>query len=184
MEDDEIIRLYHSRDESAISETERKHGAFCRRLASNILTSFEDAEECVNDTWLAAWNSMPPEWPASLRAFLGRIVRNFSPSRYRRNRAAKRFSGIEIMLSELEECIPSAGSEREFERTELSGAISKWLDGLDGESRLLFVRRYWYGEEVKELAALKGETANRMARRMQRLRASLREHLEKEGVEL
>ncbi len=184
MEDSEIITLYHKRDESAIAETDRKHGGFCRRLAGNILTSREDAEECVNDTWLAAWNSMPPEWPDSLKAFLGRIVRNLAISRYRRNRAAKRYSGIEIMLSELGECVPESCAELEVGRGELAEAISGWLSGLEPEDRRLFVRRYWYGESAAELAKERGETANKMVKRMQRLRNSLRKRLEEEGEEI
>lgn len=93
MEDREIIDLYVQRNEDAIRETDRRHGSFCRRLAANILSNREDAEECVSDTYLAAWNSIPPTLPASLRAFLGRITRNRAISMFRRNRAAKRFAG-------------------------------------------------------------------------------------------
>lgn len=182
--DDEIIELYHLRSESAISETDRKHGTFCRRLAMNILTSREDVEECVSDTWLAAWNSMPPDRPSSLRAFLGRITRNLSISRFRRNHAAKRYAGMEILLSELEECIPDGAAEVEIERRLLSDIISRWLDSLSDVDRVMFVRRYWYGDSVKELAYLYGETQNQTAKRMQRLRQNLREVLEKEGIEI
>lgn len=183
MTDDEIIRLYHSRSENAISETDRKHGTFCRRLAMNILSSREDAEECVSDTYLAAWNSMPPDRPASLRAFLGRITRNISISRFRKNRAAKRYAGIEVILSELEECVPGSSGDAEIERRLLAKTISDWLDGLSEDDRTMFVRRYWYGDAVKELAEDFGETPNQTAKRMQRLRRSLREALEKEGFE-
>lgn len=184
MEDSEIIALYHSRDETAISETDRRHGPFCRRIAMNILSDRQDAEECVNDTWLAAWNRMPPDRPDSLRAFLGRITRNLSISRFRKNRAQKRYSGIEIMLSELDECIPAEKADADIERRELSDIISEWLDGLPKDDCTLFVRRYWYGDAVKELAQKYGVTPERMARRMQRLRSSLKEVLEKEKIGL
>ena len=182
MEDSDIIRLYHRRNEEAIAETDRKHGPFCRRLAGNILSSREDVEECVNDVWLAAWNGMPPDWPRSLPAWLGRITRNLCISRYRKNRAAMRDSGLEVLLSELEDCLPGEDMERELERRELARLISSWLDGLNEEDRTLFLRRYWYGDAVKDLAAICGTTENRMARRMQRLRKSLRKVLEQEGA--
>lgn len=184
MEDNEIIRLYHQRNEEAIAQTELAHGAFCRRLAFRLLSSREDVEECINDTWLAAWMRMPPDWPTSLRAFLGRITRNLSISRFRKNRAAKRYAGMEILLSELEECVPDKGADLQLEREMLSGIISRWLDSLDKEDRLLFVRRYWYAETVKDLAAESGMTANQMAKQMQKLRDSLRQELKKEGMEL
>lgn len=184
MDDNEIIGMYHKRDENAIAETDRKHGAFCRSLAKNILSDFQDAEECVNDTWLAAWNSMPPDWPASLKAFLGRITRNISISRFRKKHASKRYAGIEIMLSELSECVPGCLAEKELERHAVSEAISLWLDTLSQDERNMFVRRYWYGEQLKDIAAEYKISANRAAQKMQRLRAGLRLALEKEGIDI
>ncbi len=182
MEDAEVIELYHRRDESAISETDRKHGPFCRRVAVNILSSREDAEECVSDTWLAAWNRMPPDRPASLRAFLGRITRNLSVSRFRKNRAAKRYPGMERMLSELDECIPERAAEISADRAALAEVLSRWLDSLPEADRVLFVRRYWYGEPLNALALAEGVPANRLARRMQTLRLHLKTELEKEDL--
>ena len=182
MEDAGIIELYHRRDERAIRETDIKHGSFCRVLAMNILQNREDTEECVSDTYLAAWNAMPPERPRSLRAFLGRITRNISVSLFRKNRAAKRYAGLEVMLSELDECVPDAWAAREAERRELADALIRWLDGLSGEDRALFLRRYWYGDEVKSLARALGVSPDRMARRMQGLRRSLKDALEKEDI--
>jgi len=185
VEDRQIIELYHRRDESAIAETDRKYGAFCRRIAMNILTLREDAEECVNDTWHAAWRRMPPERPVSLGAFLGRITRNLSISRFRAARAQKRYAGMELLLSELEECVPSAVSvEKTTEERELSEQISRWLEGLPQEDGDLFIRRYWYGDGVAELAAAQGVTPNQMAQRMLRLRKGLKAFLETEGVAL
>ena len=183
MEDQQIVALYHQRSEGAIWETDRKYGPFCRRIAMNILTIREDAEECVNDTYHAAWNRMPPELPASLRAFLGRITRNLSISRFRANRAQKRYQGMEILLSELDECIPAAtGVEEMADANRLSQLISSWLDTLAEEECALFVRRYWHGDAVQALAKEWRCTPNQMAQRMRKLRLGLKSYLEKEGV--
>ena len=185
MEDRQIVALYHRREESAVAETARKYGSFCRTIAMNILGVPEDAEECVNDTWHAAWRQMPPERPVSLKAFLGRITRNLSISRYRASRAQKRYAGLELMLSELEECVPSAVSvERTVEQKELGVQISDWLDTLREEDCRLFVRRYWYGEAVKTLAAEEDCTENAISLRLRWLRGRLKTYLEEKGVSL
>jgi len=177
-----IIELYHRREETAIAESDRKYGGMCRSIARGILTIREDAEECVNDTWHAAWNRMPPERPQSLGAFLGRITRNLSISRWRHDHARKRYSGMEVLLSELSDCVPAPGGvERELDRRELAAAISAWLDTLEEGDRVLFVRRYWYGQGVKELAVERGERPNALSQRLLRLRRGLRVFLETEG---
>lgn len=143
MEDREIVALYHARDEGAISETAAKYGAFCLRIALNLLGIREDADECVNDTWLAAWRRMPPELPASLRAFLGRITRNLSISRYRQTRARKRYAGMEALLSELDDCVPSPATvEQTLDAMELTRHIEAWLGALPEREQRLFLRRY------------------------------------------
>lgn len=185
MEDREIIALYHRRDERAIDETDNKYGRMCRRVAMNILSIPEDAEECVNDTYHAAWRRMPPDVPASLGAFLGRIARNIAIDRFRADRAKKRYSGMEILLSELEDCIPSGEStEQTVEGKYLSARLNDWLDSLPREDRILFIRRYWYGDGVKELAAVQRCRPEQMAQRMFRLRKKLKAFLEAEGVSL
>ncbi len=185
MEDIAIIELYWARNEAAIGETDRKYGPFCRDLAYNILADREDSEECVNDTWHRAWDTMPPQRPDSLRAYLGRIVRNLSISRLRRRTAQKRYSGAPLLLSELEDCLPSPKRvEQDWEAKELSAAISRWLRTLPQEDRALFVRRYWYGEAVQQLAAQWGYEPNRMAKKLLRLRRSLQKALEEEGFDL
>ncbi|MDE6590348.1 MAG: sigma-70 family RNA polymerase sigma factor, partial [Oscillospiraceae bacterium] len=154
MDDLAIVELYHRREERAIAESDKKYGTLCRSIALRLLGLREDAEECVNDTWHAAWNRMPPDRPQSLGAFLGRITRNLSVSRWRRDHAQKRYDGIELLLSELEDCVPAPGTvEEHLERQQLARAISAWLDGLEDGDRRLFVRRYWYGDPVKGLAA-------------------------------
>ncbi len=185
MDDFAIVELYHRRDERAITESDKKYGPLCRSIALRLLGIREDAEECVNDTWHTAWNKMPPDRPGALGAFLGRITRNLSISRWRRDHAKKRYDGITALLSELEDCVPSPGTvEKDWEQRQLAQCISAWLDGLEGEDRRLFIRRYWYGDPVKALAAERGERANALSQRLLRLRKDLRAFLEAEGVEL
>ncbi len=183
MDDLAIVELYHRRDERAIAESDTKYGGLCRSIALRLLGFREDAEECVNDTWHAAWNKMPPDRPQALGAFLGRITRNLSISRWRRDHAKKRYDGMEVLLSELEDCVPAPGTtQEELERRQLAQSISAWLDSLKDEDRRLFVRRYWYGEAVKTLAAERDQGANALSQRLLRLRRDLRAFLESEGV--
>ena len=185
MEDEQIIDLYFCRDEAALRETATKYGTFCMNIAMNVLSAREDAEECVNDTYHKVWNCIPPTRPDSFKAFLGRIVRNFSISKYRALHAEKRFNGLDVMLSELDDCIPAIGGvEQEMDAKELSEYINAWLKELETEDRVLFVRRYWYGDEVRKLAKNCGISAAQMSQKMLRLRRKLKEYLEKEGVVL
>ncbi len=185
MDDKKIIELYFDRKEQAIKETEVKYGAFCYRIAMNILSIREDAEECVNDTYYSVWKQIPPTVPESFKAFLGRITRNLSISRFRAMRAKKRYSGIETMLSELNDCVPSSANvEQTIEAMQLSEYISDWLESLTEEDCALFVRRYWFGDEVQALAKACGVTAAKMAQRMLRLRKNLKAALEEKGVAL
>ena len=185
MEDSEIVELYWRRDEAAICETEEKYGALCGRIARNILGADEDAEECVNDVLHQAWNAIPPQRPDRLGVWLGRVARNLALNLWNRNHAQKRYGGMTALLSELEDCIPAPASvERELEDRELSAAIDRWLRGLSREDRTLFLRRYWYGAELRELAAERGISPNRLAQKMHRLRGSLKKALEKEGFTL
>ena len=146
MEDGQIVNLYWRRDEDAIRATEQKYGGFCRRLSMNILHSFQDSEECVNDAYGRCWDTMPPQRPASLRAYLGVIIRNLSISRYRAGRAQKRYGGAEVLLSELSECVPAPENvQRTLEAAELGERISQWLEELAPEDREEIVglaRRY------------------------------------------
>ena len=185
MEDNQIIELFFRRDETALTETANKYGGFCLRIAMNVVNVREDAEECVNDTYHTAWNQIPPTKPDSFKAFLGRIVRNFAISKYRVLHAKKRFNGLEVMLSELSDCIPGTESvEQEIEAKELSEYINTWLESLKTEDRVLFVRRYWYGDSVQNLAKKSNTTAAKMAQTMLRLRKSLKAYLEQKGVTL
>lgn len=184
MEDTAIIELYWARNEDALTQTDQKYGTMCRTLAFHILSNRQDSEECVNDTWHRAWNTMPPQRPDSLRAYLGRIVRNLSISRLRQRTAQKR-GGIHTLFCELEDCLPApAHVEQDLDAKELAGAISRWLRTLDTDDRVLFVRRYWYGEPLHALASQWGFEPNRMAKRMLKLRRSLKRSLEQEGFDV
>ena len=184
MEDVQIIALYERRSEQAISETEQKYGGYCQSIARNML-AFEDAEECVSDTWLTAWNRIPPTKPLCLRAFLGRITRTLAISRWRGLHTQKRGEGMTLLLTELDECLPAPnGVEDAFEGRELTRLLSDWLRALPREDCILFLRRYWYGISVKQLAEETNCTENQMAQRMRKLRSVLRQKLEQEGINL
>lgn len=185
MEDSKIIDLYWQRDKNAITETDRKYGAFCHKVSMNLLSVHEDAEECVNDTYHQAWLQMPPQRPYKLKAWLGRIVRNISINLWHKNHTKKRYSNMEQMLSELEDCIPSSQNvEHEIEAAELGGVITTWLLSLPQDDRVLFVRRYWHGIPLNSLAKEEHITSSKLAQRMYRMRLSLKEVLEKEGIYL
>ncbi len=186
MEDREIVALYWQRDERAIAETEGKYGPFCRSLARNLLGSPEDAEECVSDTWMEAWNSMPEERPELLRPWLGRVLRMNAIDRWRKNRRQKRFGGVEDLVLELEDCVPATSDDPQqaLEASELGELLRRWLDGLGREDRRLFLRRYWNGEALNALAAEEGMSPAALAQRMHRLRQRLKGYLEKEGITL
>ena len=185
MEDTRIIELYFQRNEQAISETANKYGAFCHSIANNILSSKEDSEECVNDTYNSVWNAIPPLRPNKFKVWLGKIVRNTAINIYNKNDTQKRGSGMAVLLSELEECVPSPRSvENEIAEKELSEIIEKFLRSLEKEDQILFVRRYWNGISLKQLAKGNDISPKKLAQQMYRLRISLKNHLEKEGVSL
>ncbi len=185
MEDSQIIEMYWQRNENAIVETDRRYGAFCFKIALNLLSVREDAEECVNDTWGEAWNSMPPQRPEKLKAWLGRIVRNISINLWRKNHARKRYNGINEILDELTDCIPSSPSvEQQIEDAQLGKCISAWLLSLSPEDRILFVRRYWHGRALNELASECDISYGRLTKKMYRLRLDLKAALEKEDIYL
>ena len=186
MEDSGIIRLYWERDERAIPATAGKYGHYCTGIARNIVGSREDAEECVSDTWLRAWNAMPPHRPAVLSAFLGKIVRNIAFNRYRYNTAGRRGGGeLPAVLDELEELVSGAEDvDRALDDRALTAAVDEFLDGLPERKRNIFVRRYWYTESVTAIAARYGMSTGAVSMTLARLREKLREHLRKGGFAL
>ena len=179
MEDARILDLYWARDQRAIDETGLKYGPFLSRTAWNILRDRSDAEECVNDTYLSAWNAIPPARPSAFRAWLGRVVRNLSLDRWKRDRAEKRGAGLEVLLGELEDCVPAPrGTERALEDREIADLISAFLRRLTKESRVIFLRRYWYGDAIGEIAVRYGMPTGRVRVTLHRTRARLRQALD------
>ncbi len=186
MEDSAIVKLYLDRDERATAETDVKYGRYCTSIAMNILESREDAEECVNDTWLHAWNAIPPHKPSVLSAFLGKITRNLSFNRYKFNRREKRGGGeMELILDELSEVV--SGEESvvdEVLRRELVLAINGFLSSLSEEKRTLFLRRYWYSDSISDIAKSSGRTENSVSVALSRIRKALKTYLTERGYEL
>lgn len=183
MEEHEIIGLFWRRDERAITEAEKACGSYCFSIAENILHSREDAEECVSDTWLRAWQSIPPQRPARLRLFLGRITRNIAFDRYRARKAAKRGGGeMESVLEELEDCIASPETvEHTCDQRELQRLINAFLRELPYRERQIFLQRYYYAEPVSKIAAEYGLTGNHTSVILKRTRERLRKYLQQEG---
>lgn len=183
MEDNEIIELFQARSEQAIIELSKKYGAICAKIAGNILKNSLDAEECVNDAYLAVWDTVPPQNPSPLLAYVCRIVRNLSIKKYHSNASAKRNSFYDTALDELENCIASGQTiENELSAKELSGLIDTFLGTLDRTSRVMFVRRYWYSEPVSDIAEKMRMSSNNVSVRLSRTRAKLRKFLKKEGI--
>ena len=185
MDDNSIIQLYWDRNDQAIQATSDKYGHYCKTIARNILGSEEDAEECVNDTYLSAWNQLPPDRPEKLMPYLGRIARCLALNRYDYLTARKRSAEFTLQLSELEDCLPASGSvERQYESAELAAAISAFLRGLEEEPRNLFIRQYWYSDSIRQLAARYGMGESKVKSQLFRIRGRLREYLNKEGFAL
>jgi RNA polymerase sigma-70 factor (ECF subfamily) len=178
VEDHQIIELYFARDELAIEETAKRYGGVCMQVSMDILQDRMDAEECVSDTWLQTWRTIPPQRPTILKAFLCRITRNLSINRLRERKAKRRDRDMTLSLEELEGVlsIPEDKSEG------LSELISEFLRSLDREDRLLFMGRYWHGQSVRELADRMGLSANAAAVRLHRVREELRDFLTERGI--
>lgn len=185
MEDSKIIELFFERSEQAIAELSYKYGGVCRKIAFNILNNLQDVEECVNDTYLGAWNSIPPQNTNPLVTYICKITRNIALKKYRYNTAKRRNGFYDISLSELEECIPSVPQDiSSCTEEELTKTIEKFLDTLDRKSRVMFIKRYWYAESVKAIAGELGMAENSVSVKLLRIREKLKRHLEKEGIVL
>ena len=183
MTDAEIIALFFERSEQAISELDRRHGRAVWRLAENILGNPQDTEECVSDTYLAAWNAIPPARPAPLRTYVCRIARNLATKRYHANSAQKRSSQYDLALDELAECIPGrVDVEDSLAAKELTKTLTRFLDSLSYEDRFLFIRRFWYADSLTAIAEMTGKSYNTVSVRLHRIREKLRKQLIKEGV--
>ena len=184
MDDTQIVELYWARKESAIEETEEKYGSYCHSIALNILHNPDDANESVNDTWLDAWNSMPPHRPSVLSTFLGKLTRRISIDKWRRTTAKKRGDGqLPLVLAELEDCISDGKSiEEETERKLLAETIAAFVKSLPETEQKVFLCRYWYMDSVSAIATRFRFSESKIKSMLSRTREKLRVRLEKEGL--
>lgn len=177
--------MFHERSEQAIMELSKKYGSICTRVADNILNNRLDAEECVNDAYLGAWNTIPPQTPNPLLSYVCRIVRNLAVKKYHANTAVKRNSIYDVALDEIESCFPTAASvEEEFTANEVAHMIDGFLETLDKQNRMMFVRRYWYSDSIADIAERFHTSKHNVSVRLSRTREKLRKYLMKEGVAL
>ena len=185
MEDKEIIELYFAKDERALTETAAKYGSMLKSIALRILGDERDSEECVNDAYLAVWNSVPPETPKSLGAFLGRVTRNTALNRYAYYTAAKRSRETEALLGELGDVVSSGGQpDALLEAAQLGKYMSDYLRALPRTKRLIFVRRYWYCDSIADIARKFGFSQSKVKSLLMRIRNGLKIYLKGKGVEL
>lgn len=184
-EDQNILGMFFDRQEAAVAAVKQKYGRLCLSVALRILPDFRDAEECVNDTCLRAWNTIPPARPKSLQAYLCAITRNLALDRYDYNNAAKRSTALTEAFEELEPCLPASGSaERMESRQEFSDFLNGFLADLKPETRVFFVRRYWYGESIREIAEACRVTEEKVKSSLFRTRRKFADAVRKEGVSL
>lgn len=183
MEDKQIIELYFARNESAITETDKKYGAYCRAVAYRILEDRLDSEEIANDTYLRLWNSIPPQRPDPLKPYVGRISRNLALDVYDAKHAKKR-CGVTLALEELAECLPFEDGREIGESAALSDLLSRFISSLRERERTIFVRRYFHLYPITEIARDLGLNESTTAMTLSRIRAKLRKYLEKEGISL
>lgn len=183
MNDEDIIELFWSRSEKAISETDKKYRRSCMGIANNILSNISDSEECVNDTYLTAWNTIPPQRPKFFPAFLFKIVKNTALTRFYYNHRDKRRKEVSISFCELDECVAdSAVTEEAVDKRALVDAINDFLEGLSKEKRVVFVRRYWYFDSVSQVAEFCNISEEKTKSMLMRMRSKLREFLKERGI--
>jgi RNA polymerase sigma-70 factor (ECF subfamily) len=182
MDDNKIIALFFARSEEAISELDTKYGKLCNHIAINILGNRDDAEECVNDAYFGAWNTIPPQKPNPLQAYICKIVRNIAVTKYHANTAQKRNSSYDVALDELENCLFTAETpDNALQAKELSHLLDRFLAELDARSRVIFVRRYWYADSVAVIAEQFHMRPNSVSVQLSRTRSKLRKFLIQEG---
>lgn len=183
LDDRKIVELFFDRSESAIAELSYKYGALCSKIAFNILNNAQDSEECVNDAYLGVWNSVPPQNPNPLQSYVCRIVRNLAVKKYLFNTAAKRNSTYDAALDELENCFSSSlSADDEFNAAETAQIIDRFLETLNQENRVIFIRRYWYSDSIEDIAKVFNTSSHNISVRLSRTREKLRKYLLKEGV--
>lgn len=184
MNDAQIINLYFARSEMAIQETDRKYGSYCYKIAYSILGSPDDSEESVSDTYLSAWNAIPPAKPSKLSTFLGKLTRNISISRWRKANAKKRGGGqLEVALEELGSCVSGAQSlEDALMGREVTACLNRFLSSLSQEERKVFLCRYWYVNSLSDIAGKTGYSVGKIKSMLFRLRKRLSDQLAEEGL--
>ncbi|MBQ5825648.1 MAG: RNA polymerase sigma factor [Clostridia bacterium] len=184
MQDEQIIALYFERDETAIKETEHKYGGYCMSIAQNILHNVHDSQECVNDTYMRMWKSIPPYKPECLRAFIGKITRRLALNMYEKASAQKRGKGtVQLVLDELDECIPDNNGDF-TQGFAITDALNSFLASLSEQNRNIFVRRYWYMSTIKDIASDYSISESKVKMRLMRMRNELRVQLEEEGINI
>lgn len=185
MDDSKIIDLFFERSEQAIVELSGKYGPICRKTAENILNNRLDAEECVNEAYLAVWNTVPPQSPDPLLTYLCRIVRNIALKKYHENTAVKRNSAYDVALDEIAECVSSPLSvEDEAEAKEIAETINAFLASLSRADRIMFVRRYWHADSVSDIAALFNKGEHYVSVRLSRIRKGLKQYMQEKGISI
>ena len=182
MEDSKIIELYFARNEDAIRHTDATYGRSLFSLADNIVRNDQDAEESVNDTYLRVWNTIPPQKPRHFFAYLATICRRFALDRLDWKAAAKRKAEVVSLTQEMEQCIPDRSHERKLEGEEIGGVLNRFLDSISLESRLIFMRRYWYTDSIQEIAARYNISQSKVKTQLHRTRNKLQLFLESEGI--
>ncbi len=183
IEDEKIIELFCERSEQGIRELDNKYGKICHNLSYNIVNSRQDAEECVNDAYLGAWNTIPPTRPNPLLSYIVKIVRNISMNIYYRKEAAKRSSHYTVAMEEIENCLAVPNTvEAEIEARELARIIESFLDTLTVENRVIFTRRYWFADSCKDIAEFVGLTEKNISVRLTRIRQKMKEYLAEREV--
>lgn len=182
MTDKEIIGLFFARDENALTEIKVSYGLFCRRIIFAVIRCNEDVDECENDTYLKAWNVIPPNEPQSLKYFTGRIARNTALDRYRAENAQKRSAVTDVSFDELEECIPL--TDVDFDERQLGKAIDSFLRTLSTEKRVVFIRKYWFFDTISEISLRLDMSESKVKSMLMRTRGELRKYLEREGYSL
>lgn len=182
MEDNQILALYWARDEDAIRETETSYGEKLYALAQRILQCHEDAQESVSDTYMTAWNTIPPQRPNYFFAYLAKICRNHAFGILDWKNAAKRKADVVFLSEEMQQCIPDPSHDRRMDAEEIGRVLNRFLAELTRENRLIFLRRYWYADSLAEIAARYGISESKVKTRLYRLRQKLHHYLEKEGI--
>ncbi len=183
IEDEKIIEMFFDRSEQGIRELDNKYGKICHNLSYNIVNSRQDAEECVNDAYLGAWNTIPPTRPNPLLSYIVKIVRNISMNIYYRKETAKRSSHYTVAMEEIKNCLAAPNTvEAETEARELARIIESFLDTLTVENRVIFMRRYWFADSCKDIAEFVGLTEKNISVRLTRIRQKMKEYLAEREV--